>query len=372
MKMPHTEEVPDELFEAARVSRFMRPGRNGRWELRYFTRTEKEYEREISRARFTSDFPELVITRAVPPGDYITLRRQMIFREKEEACEEQFGEEIIQLQMEARGYTREQQIEHMCPPDVAWIPVMSDTPAEILEHDHALLNATGVVVITGLGLGCLPHALLTKPDVERIHIIEIDTQVIQLTGKYLKKHPKVTIHKGSALDIHKFLPRGTEVDYVWHDIWTHISSRNFHDSEAEHGISYQRLFDLYNDYLSVGDTSAWAYREATIQAEATEVIRQEQREFEVYARSLPDAEQAEALYEHLIRDKLTVGRRDPYYGRPLPDEVKRMLDPKGELRVHIRKLVASGTFWDEWDRTREERETTPNPLGRPNEHLENA
>lgn len=373
MKLPHTEEVPDELYEAARVSRFMADDQCGRWKLTHFTRTEEEYRQEVLRAQFDGAHPELQTVRVVPPGTYISLMRRMIHEEKIEAVEDQFGTRLIEELATANGRTVEQQIEHMCPPDRAWIPVMSDTPAEILEHDHALNNAEGVVVITGLGLGCLPHALLSKGDaIEHIHIIEIDPQVIRLTGRYLKKHPKVTIHKGSALDIHKFLKQGTPVDYVWHDIWTHISARNLDDAEAEHGISYRRLFELYDGWLDVADTGAWAYREATIARQKTDELIEQERAFRERVKALPHDEQVEELYHHVLKDKLKIGNTDPFGDRRVPDDFIRTMDPDGSLLRHLHTVVADPDFWPGYERQRAQRDATPDPLGRPNAHLDRS
>jgi hypothetical protein len=129
-------------------------------------------------------------------------------------------------------------VEKVLPEDRQWVPIMSDTPAEIVEHALALNNATGNVLITGLGLGCLPHALLSKPDVTRIDIIEIDPDVIELTGAYFID-PRVHIHQGSAADL-SAVPADLRWDYAWHDIWSHISARNLNPRPPSTGSATTR------------------------------------------------------------------------------------------------------------------------------------
>lgn len=394
MRLSHTTEVPEELWEAARVSRFMRNGQCGRWRLRHFTRTEEEYARELTTARFTErpGRAALTVARVVPPGDYITLQRRMTYDEKRAAVEDQLGD-VVSVVMRGKGWTEKQAVEHFAPADRAWVPVMSDTPAEILEHDHAINNATGVVVITGLGLGCLPHALLAKKcnscwegrprwagtmpappcpacdgtghAVKHIHIIEIDPEVIRLTGKYLKKDPRVTIHKGSAMDIHKFLKRNTVVDYVWHDIWTNISARNFDPLEAEHGISYGMLFDLYAGHLIVKDTGAWAYREARVQEAAQDEERREELEFRARVKALPLDEAVELVYDRTLRSRLGA----VIFDGEITEEVRQLLDPDHKLKAHLYRTLGDPDFWARYKADVEDHEDEPDPLGNPNAHL---
>jgi hypothetical protein len=232
ISLPHTPEVPFSLYQAARVSEFMREAKVGRWRLVRFEVTEEDYNRKMRDIYFSSDHPEREMARSVPTGEYVTLQRRMIDTEVRDAFEETTKLDFDDV--------TEEQLQQIMPPDARWIPVMSDTPAEILEHGHALLRARGRVLITGLGLGCLPHALLTKPDVTSIDIIEIDPQVIRLTGKYLRD-PRVTIHQGSAVDP-LAIPTLAEAwttqgwDYAWHDIWSHVASRNLDDETGGTGV----------------------------------------------------------------------------------------------------------------------------------------
>lgn len=359
--LPHTPDVPFSLYEAARVSRFMTEDDLGRWQLRHFEITEEAYQAKLRSIYFTSDHPDEEMARAVPTGDYIVLRRRMI----EQEVTEEFHE--------ATGLRRDdispEHFESLMPPESRWIPVMSDTPAEILEHGDALLNAHGRVLITGLGLGCLPHALLTKPEVTRIDIIDIDPEIIALTGKYLTD-PRVHIWQGSAAEPQRIEGLRAEAwcwDYAWHDIWTHISARNLDTETAEHGISYTDLFELYEPYAD--QQSAWAIDLARMMRADHEARMTRELEFRRKVREAPLDEAVEIVYQRAIADKLRTGKNfAPFEDDEVPEQFINMIDPEGKLRAHIRKMLADPDFWEKFEA--EAATHGPPPLGRPNAHLE--
>jgi hypothetical protein len=374
LRLPHTPDVPRELFVAARVSVFMEDGQVGRWRLRHFEVTEAEYKDAMVKIAATSAHPAEESAREVPPGEYICLHRRMTRHERRSSFHDSFGqfpEEAVAAQKFADNLTADELLDHAFRNDADWIPVMSDTPAEILEHGTALNDATGRVLITGLGLGCLPHALLTKNDVTRIDIVEIDPDVIALTGPHLRD-PRVHIHQASALAIPELFERGTRFDYVWHDIWTHVSSKNLDDATAEHGISYRRLKRLCAEHLDVGATDAWALPMARRMRRHQVAERAEAEAFERHVRSLSLDEQVELLTDQVMRDLLKAGDREWWPAdKPIPEEVQRMLDPTGGLADHVRAQVSQPDFWQKW----EAKKAAPDErdhLDSPNAHLEAA
>lgn len=104
--------------------------------------------------------------------------------------------------------------------------VMSDTKAE--RRDHAAFAVAigrhpGPVLINGLGLGmCLAAAL--KLGVPHATVVEVDEDVIALTGPHYASDPRVTIVHASAFDYQP--PKGARYGAVWHDIWDTISASN--------------------------------------------------------------------------------------------------------------------------------------------------
>jgi hypothetical protein len=361
-----TQPVPYSLYEAARARPLMPEESLGRWQLKHFTISDEGYEQRMRKLYFTSDHPTHEMRRAVPPGDYVSLQRRMTDAEARSIFEDEFGMSPEAMSRQIRGNA----LERFLPDESRWVPVMSDTPAEIEEHGPALRNARGRVLITGLGLGCLPRALLTLPDVTRIDIIEIDPEVIALTGKYLTDG-RVHIWRGSAAEPQRIAGLRQESwcwDYAWHDIWSHISSRNLDDETAEHGISYQRLFDLYEPYADEQD--AWAIEDAHVMRRRHEENVAKEREFRRRLRAAPLDEQVEMLYDRVVASRVRVGENtDPFPDGNVPEAYKVALDPQGALKAHIRNLLETG---DEGLRKLMEGEPEPDktPLGNPNAHLE--
>lgn len=107
--------------------------------------------------------------------------------------------------------------------------VMSDTTAEINDHSEVYHRAKGRVLINGLGLGCILKAILTKPEVEHIDVVEMSGDVLWLVGRHFDDDPRVDLHAGDAMTF-KF-PRGSRWDVAWHDIWDDICADNLPEME---------------------------------------------------------------------------------------------------------------------------------------------
>lgn len=93
--------------------------------------------------------------------------------------------------------------------------VMEDSCRELRRHLPAMLAAEGHVLKTGLGLGCFVRAILTKPEVERVTVIEIDRHIIDMVGGEFSKDPRVKIICADALEY----KTAENYDFIWHDIW---------------------------------------------------------------------------------------------------------------------------------------------------------
>ena len=101
--------------------------------------------------------------------------------------------------------------------------IMSDTPAERYDHVGFVQRATGDVLISGLGLGMCLGAVLKKPDVRSVTVIEKEPDVIALVGPHYCD-PRVTIINANALT---WKPHPHQhFDVVWHDIWDDICTDN--------------------------------------------------------------------------------------------------------------------------------------------------
>jgi len=103
--------------------------------------------------------------------------------------------------------------------------MMSDTRMEKRSNTGVVLNATGHVLIAGLGLGMITHPIAAKKEVKSITVVEKSPDVIKLVGPSL--HKKVKVVEG---DIFSWAPaKGTKFDTIYFDIWANITTDNLDD-----------------------------------------------------------------------------------------------------------------------------------------------
>lgn len=104
--------------------------------------------------------------------------------------------------------------------------VMSDTPDEIRDHLEPIREATGNVLINGLGLGVVLQGVLEKPGVAHATVIELSSDVIELVGKYYQKRygDRLTIVQADAYAYKP--PKNTRYNVCWHDIFDNICTDN--------------------------------------------------------------------------------------------------------------------------------------------------
>lgn len=97
--------------------------------------------------------------------------------------------------------------------------LMSDIPLEMHEHMWLYNNAKGNVLINGLGLGMCLKAILTKPEVTHVDVVEINQDVIDLIAPHYRKGARVGIFHDDANTINwgKHGVYGMTWDVVWHD-----------------------------------------------------------------------------------------------------------------------------------------------------------
>ncbi len=105
-------------------------------------------------------------------------------------------------------------------------PMMSDTPAEIYDHLEALYKIQelgGRVLINGLGLGCILKAALSFPNVERVDVVELEQDIIDLVAPSYAD-ARVHIYQVDAYTIQ--WGKADKWTVAWHDIWANICSDN--------------------------------------------------------------------------------------------------------------------------------------------------
>jgi len=107
------------------------------------------------------------------------------------------------------------------------------TPHEINTMQESIDNASGDVLVMGLGLGYYAYMVANKSDVKSVTIVENDKTIIELFNKYIlpqfenKNKIKVVYE-----DATKFLEYNNNYDYCFVDLW--------HDNHD--GMELYRLF----------------------------------------------------------------------------------------------------------------------------------
>ena len=101
--------------------------------------------------------------------------------------------------------------------------VMSDTPAEMRDHNHAVWMAKGSCLINGLGIGMVLKNILLKPEVIDITIVEISQDLIDLVAPFYPD-PRITFICADAFKYQP--PKGKRFQMIWHDIWDNICADN--------------------------------------------------------------------------------------------------------------------------------------------------
>lgn len=104
--------------------------------------------------------------------------------------------------------------------------MMSNTHSELDDAIPFVTQASGNVLVAGLGLGVVAEALARSPLVQSVTVVEIEEQVVRLVGPrlvQLAEAAKILPVKIVCQDIHKWRPpRLVGYDAVYLDIWDNI------------------------------------------------------------------------------------------------------------------------------------------------------
>lgn len=151
--------------------------------------------------------------------------------------------------------------------------VMSNTSMEVKTHGPLLSRAHGHVLVTGLGIGMAADALLKRPKVDRITVVEASEDVIALTAPVYAQDPRVEIIHADAMTWSP--PAGTVYDFAWHDIWPTIDCDNLRQMEtlkerfkpfARDQLCWAHM-ECLKQYLSIHGAEHYAQMQAEVRAQ---------------------------------------------------------------------------------------------------------
>lgn len=114
---------------------------------------------------------------------------------------------------------------------IAW---MSTSLMELESHAFHVHQATGVVVVAGLGMAMYAHAASLRPEVLRVVVVERAAEVIAVAGAaagmdYWPRRDKVVVVQADALGdelAERVLEAtgGRRPDYLYADIWAELAA----------------------------------------------------------------------------------------------------------------------------------------------------
>lgn len=119
--------------------------------------------------------------------------------------------------------------------------MMSDTAMERRSNYDFVRNSHGHVLVAGLGIGLILEAILDKPEVESVTVIEKYQDVVDLVApNLLAKYPgKLKVITADILDWRP--PKGTLYNVIYFDIWPTICTDNLKDMEKLHRAFARKL-----------------------------------------------------------------------------------------------------------------------------------
>lgn len=135
---------------------------------------------------------------------------------------------------------------------------MSDTPMERRTNLDFVKNATGDVLVAGLGIGFALLPVLRKPDVRSLTVIELHQDVIDLVEPHLRTAAADGGGKLTVLcsDIFDFKPaKNQRWDVVYFDIWPDKCTDNLPDMTRLH-----RRFAMRKRYWM----GSWSHKELVV------------------------------------------------------------------------------------------------------------
>lgn len=109
--------------------------------------------------------------------------------------------------------------------------VMSDTPAEMRDHYEPVRRARGSCLINGLGIGMVLSAILKKPEVTDVTVVEQSPEVLEMVAPHYAD-PRITYVLADAMTYKP--PAGKRYGMVWHDIWDNITADNLPEMHKLH------------------------------------------------------------------------------------------------------------------------------------------
>lgn len=184
-------------------------GKSGDWAIEHFTVSEDQARMYVMRATYSFDY----LGRQLRAGDFCRLKQ---------------GNGFDSL-------------------------ITSDGGGERWSCGVLCSNATGNVLIAGLGIGMVLTKIISKPDVKKVIVVELSQDVINLVEKPLREYLGKDAEKLEIVlsDIYDFVPEH-KYDTIWFDIWGDYSGDTYEETKVLH-----RKFRKYLDKSDHSFMDSW-------------------------------------------------------------------------------------------------------------------
>ena len=120
-----------------------------------------------------------------------------------------------------------------------YMPIMQDSEAEYNEQQWLWDNATGDVLIAGLGIGFVNEVLIANDNITSVTIVEIEQDVVDLVWEHCAKEDRFTL---IIDDIETWdIPSDSSWDIAWFDTWdtnNTLTMKEYNDLMIEKYSSY--------------------------------------------------------------------------------------------------------------------------------------
>ena len=116
------------------------------------------------------------------------------------------------------------------------MPIMQDSEAEYNEHQWLWDNATGDVLVGGLGIGMIHQPLIDNPNVTSVTIVELEQDVVDLVWEHCAKDDRFTLIQE---DLETWdIPTDSSWNIAWLDTWLTDNSLTMNEYDASMNDKY--------------------------------------------------------------------------------------------------------------------------------------
>lgn len=149
--------------------------------------------------------------------------------------------------------------------------VMVDDPLHWIGMQELAKNCKGKVLIAGLGLGLILHALVVNKEVTEIHVVEIDEDVIDVMRDNIPKDDRIKIINENFVE---YIDERCEIcgsyDTVVMDIWWYGEDDSY-ENKVNVGVQMKVLEMKVRIFMPEAKVMIWGLKDTEINPAVTKI-----------------------------------------------------------------------------------------------------